>query len=310
MKKSVCIWLAAALLLCGCGSAPRKSADVSFSEGRRAASASAWGIFGKDPLAFVDAPCQIGNAEDSAPYVVLNKFLKVDKPYLAFTSDWRCDRDAENTYYNVHSWYDADDDAYNSIKPGSGYTGFQNVNGGHLAILSMWAVPGCEPVVEYAKKGSRIEPFSGEGVGTKVLIPYNWKVGKWYTNCIQTRNEGDTTYYDLFVRPEGGKWELLATISIALPELGMNWDCSFLEDFTYNGLERADSFRNITATLADGTSAVPETISLNAYNNNTFEIANEARNCSFSAKDGVISLRACKETIVDTCMFPAQLDTY
>ena len=90
----------------------------------------------------------------------------------------------------------------------------------------------------------------------------------------------------------------------------MNWDCSFLEDFTYNGLERADSFQNMTATLADGTSAAPEMILLNAYNNNTFEIANEALNCSYSAEDGVISLRAGKDAIVDTCMFPAQLDTY
>lgn len=307
--KKLSILLAIALLLCGCGSTPRENAALP-SGSRRAVSAPALRIFGRDPLAFVDLPFQQGKMEDSAPYVVLNKFFKTDKPYLAFTSDWRCDADAENTYYNVHSWYDAEDDAHNGIKPGSGYTGFQNVNGGHLAILSMWAVPGCEPVVEYAKKGSRIEPFSGEGVGTKVLIPYNWKVGKWYTNCIQTRNEDGKTYYDLFVRPENGKWELLATISIDLPELGMNWDCSFLEDFTYNGLERADSFQNMTATLADGTSAAPEMILLNAYNNNTFEIANEALNCSYSAEDGVISLRAGKDAIVDTCMFPAQLDTY
>ena len=181
--KKLSILLAIALLLCGCGSTPRENAALP-SGSRRAVSAPALRIFGRDPLAFVDLPFQQGKMEDSAPYVVLNKFFKTDKPYLAFTSDWRCDADAENTYYNVHSWYDAEDDAHNGIKPGSGYTGFQNVNGGHLAILSMWAVPGCEPVVEYAKKGSRIEPFSGEGVGTKVLIPYNWKVGKWQTNKI------------------------------------------------------------------------------------------------------------------------------
>lgn len=48
-----------------------------------------------------------------------------DNEYDAICVDWYCEEDAENTYWAVHNW-------------NSGYAGFQNKDGKHVILLSLW----------------------------------------------------------------------------------------------------------------------------------------------------------------------------
>lgn len=260
----------------------------------------------EDPLAFLDIPQREGNREDSAPYVTMTEFFEMDKPYKEFSIDWRCDQDAINTYFNVHSWYAADDAAFNGIKAGSGYAGFQNVNGGHIIIFSLWEAEGINPTVEFSKKGSRISNFDGEGSGTNIKIPYDWQTGKWYTLSVRAGSEGQKTYYDLMICPEGGKSEILATMSLPVAGMGFPYDMTFLEDYTFNGLERADSFRNITAVTGDGNTIHASQIYFSECSDKWQEVANQSLKCTYTiSAEHVISLRASGTRLTEQNMFPA-----
>lgn len=259
-----------------------------------------------DPLAFVDLPISMGDVDHSAPYVTIAEFWENDGPYSEFSADWRCDKDALNTYFNVHCWYKAANQQFQGINFGSGYTGFQNVNGGHLIIFSMWETAGMVPDVAYCKKGARSEKFYGEGTGMKICLPYDWKVGIWYTLHVKAETIGVKTFYSLYASEEGAKEVLMATISFPKANLGMPSNVSFLEDFTYNGLERAHSLRKIQAVTMNGRKKIPKQYALYEYDSKMFRVQNQSLKCTYSrSMTGVISIRSSGRKMVNKSMFPA-----
>lgn len=253
-----------------------------------------------DPLAFLDIPVYELNEADSAPYVQVTTFWADDSPYTTLYSEWRCDLDAENTYYNVFSFYEPD-------TPGSGYAGFQNVNGGHIAIFSMWDAPGCRPTVEYCMEGGRSVDFGNEGTGASVRVPFNWEEGQWYAMLIDCESRNGKTYYTCYVQPLGGVWVVIGQISFPVEGLGIHSNTFFLEDFTFNGLERGESIRNILA-VKDGSSVTPPMLAAYHYDSKYFHVANSSLRCTISQPEpGMISIRSAGWDIADKQAFPATL---
>lgn len=261
-----------------------------------------------DPLFFLDLPCCEGDVNNSAPYVQVIEFQKDGGPYSEFSADWRCDQDALNTYFNVHCWYSASNNQFENIGMGSGYTGFQNMNGGHMILFSMWETCGLIPEAVFYRNDARCEKFYGEGTGIKICIPYNWKVGTWYTLKIKAETMGAQTYYSLYVSCEGEKEVMLATISFPKPGLGMPSNLSFLEDFTYNGLERAHSLRKMQAVTMKGKKKTPKMCYLTEYDSKMFRVRDQSLRCSYTKSlTGVISVRSSGKQLVKKSVFPTWL---
>ncbi len=151
--------------------------------------------------------------------------------YDVISVDWYCDEDALNTYWAVHNWE-------------NGYAGFQNKDGNHVLLLSLWDLPdGTNPTIEYVLDGTNGN-FGGEGTGKQVFTNYNWEVGKWYSMCIQLSSDNNKTYYTQYVREENDDW--LKTAVISYPVVGDRFYGSsmFQEDFTFNNLSRSCGLRN------------------------------------------------------------------
>lgn len=261
-----------------------------------------------DPLSFLDVPIFEEDVNHSAPYILISQFGKEDGPYREFSVGWRCDQDALNTYFNVHSWYTAANERFEGIGLGSGYTGFQNVNGGHMVLFSMWETAGLVPEAKYYIPGGRSERFYGEGTGVKICIPYEWKVGIWYTVRVSAETKGQETYYVLYIAEKGKKEEMLAVISFPKAGLGMPANQSFLEDFTYNGLERAHSLCDFAAVTMDGKKIAPKQTILYEYDSKLFRVQNQSLKCTWKkSSSGVISIRSSGHPLTDKSQFPAWL---
>ena len=100
--------------------------------------------------------------------------------YDAISVDWYCEIDAEGTYWAVHNW-------------DTGYAGFQNLDGKHVILLSLWDLPGgIKPTIEYALNGQKGE-FGHDGTGKQVFTEYEWECGKWYTMCIKMEIQSNKT---------------------------------------------------------------------------------------------------------------------
>lgn len=260
----------------------------------------------ENSLSFLDASLLEGNVKNSAPYIVVVQFWEKNGPYTEFSADWRCDQDALNTYFNVHSWYSASNRKYEGIGLGSGYTGFQNVNGGHLVLFSMWETDGLVPEVKYCIPGSRSEQFYGEGTGRKIYIPYDWKTGAWYTVRVRAQTEGQETYYSLYIAEKGKDEQMLAVIGFPKAGLVMPHNLSFLEDFTYNGLERGQSLCNFSAVTMSGLRVSPEQMYLYEYDSKRFRVKNRSLKCKWQkSPSGVISVRSSGQPLTGKCQFPA-----
>ena len=189
---------------------------------------------------------QAGNPAKGAPYMVAQVLAPTGVRYDLVEGQWLCTDAAEATYYCLHSWYTAAS-GFTGIADGSGYAGFQVLNGKPWAILSLWSTEHGKPTIEYAPAGSVAEPFGGEGAGLHVLTPYPWRTGQWYVMRVQARTVGARTCYELWVHPEGGAWQKLAAISFPRPGLGFLWDCFFLEDWVGNDCLRSCRLRGYYA---------------------------------------------------------------
>lgn len=246
-----------------------------------------------------------GDESNSAPYVVVASFWEEDRPYKSICTDWRCDIDAPNTYYNVHNWVNYEGQ-YQNVQSGSGYTGFQNINGKHVIIFSLWGNEKGIPNVEFSQKDAYVDTFQGEGTGMKVITPYDWKVNTWYSLKVQAGTEGGYTYYDLLVKESGKDWKIIATIRFPEPNLGFPYDLSFLEDWTYNGYKRGHSLRNITVTRQSGETIQAEQVYVYHYNSKSFkEEKNKSLKCTYSCPEkGVISIVSSGQKLTNSQQFP------
>lgn len=160
--------------------------------------------------------------------------------YNAMTVDWYCEKDAENTYWAVHNWDD-------------GYAGFQNKDGKHVLLLSLWdRNDGKTPTIEYVKSGESGD-FGNEGTGKHVFTNYDWKIGKWYTMLIQTWDENGKSYIGQWVSEENGEWTKTAVISYQLSSYTFTMDSMFQEDFTFNNLLRKCRLKNAFGRTNDST---------------------------------------------------------
>lgn len=163
-----------------------------------------------------------------------------DNEYDAICVDWYCEEDAENTYWAVHNW-------------NSGYAGFQNKDGKHVILLSLWDLDdGTTPTIEYVRDGLNGN-FGGEGTGKQVFTNYNWGVGKWYSMCIQVSSDSKKSYYTQYVKEENSEWIKTATISY--PRTGDYFTRSsiFQEDFTFNNLSRSCRVKNACGRIYGAT---------------------------------------------------------
>lgn len=239
---------------------------------------------------------------NSAPYVMVGEFWKETGPYKEFSADWRCDIDSENTYYNVHCWYDEDK---NGATSGSGYAGFQNVDGEHVIIFSLWGSKEGSPNVEFKKKNARENTFTNEGCGKNVITPYNWKTNTWYSMKVTLGTEGGYTYFDLRVKEQGKDWETITGMHFPKANLSMNGNTSFLEDFACNGKKRAHSLKNIQATTTKGKKLSINQVYLSHGDSKYFEKMNSTLKCTYSAKgDGIISIISSGKQLTNKQEFP------
>lgn len=145
--------------------------------------------------------------------------------------DWLCDKDAVNTYWAVHNW-------------SNGYAGFQNKDGKHVLLLSLWDLTdGTTPQIEYISHGENGD-FDGEGTGKQVFTNYNWQVGKWYSMRIQIDKAGNKTIYSQWIKEENSNWLKIAAISYENHEFPFTGVSMFQEDFTHNNKMRSCKMRN------------------------------------------------------------------
>lgn len=187
-----------------------------------------------DPLPLVSEPLP-----RHAPNMYVDWDLG-DKNYDVLSVDWYCDIDSENTYWAVHNW-------------AGGYAGFQNLNGKHVLLMSLWDLEdGTTPTVEFALDGKN-GAFGGEGTGKQVFTNYSWKTGVWYTMRVQIYADATTgkTYFEQWVKEEGGDWLKTAVISYPSGEHIIDIDSVFMEDFVFNNLQRACRLRNAYGRTTD-----------------------------------------------------------
>ena len=244
---------------------------------------------------------------DMAPYLIATYANPPEgTTYDVLCIDWKCDIDARDTYWCTMNWYNASSGNFTGIVDGSGYAGFQNVGGTHKVIMSIWDTSRGKPTIEYSKTGSTAGRFGGEGTGVQVLTDYPWKAGVWYTMWIQARTENGKTFYDQFVKPEGGSFECIASISVPIPDLGFTWACAFQEDWLYNNYYRSCYLRNAkTGEIQEKTGKVSLT------DQNTYEVRNTAGkaegesnvryNCDFAAAEGGLWMQSGGSDYTEKC---------
>ena len=152
--------------------------------------------------------------------------------YDIISVDWCCVKEAKNTYWAVHNW------------PG-GYAGFQNADGSHVLLMSVWdGDDGGKPTIEYVLGGKNGD-FGGEGTGKQVFTNYNWKVGTWYTMQIRAvvDEKNNVTHFEQWIRERGGAW--LKTAVISYPAVRrFNGTSMFMEDYTFSNHERSCKLNN------------------------------------------------------------------
>lgn len=160
-----------------------------------------------------------------------------DNEYDIISVDWYCERDALNTYWAVHNW-------------DCGYAGFQNKDGNHVLLLSLWDLAdGTQPEIEYVLDGQN-GTFDGEGTGKQVFTNYAWKADTWYTMCIKMSISDDKTYYEQYIKEEGGEWLKTAVISYPVAGKWFYGSSMFQEDFAFNNLMRSCRLRNACARVS------------------------------------------------------------
>lgn len=168
-----------------------------------------------------------------APNMYVNWSFRGDSDVLSV--DWYCEDDGKNTYWAVHNW-------------DGGYAGFQNKDGKHVLLMSLWDLGTITPTIEYARGGKKVE-FGGEGAGKQVFTDFNWKKKTWYTMRIQYWTTGKKTYYAQWIREEGGDWEKTAVISYPVVRPAFRSNSMFQEDFVFNNVLRSCRLKNSYARL-------------------------------------------------------------
>lgn len=180
-------------------------------------------------LSFLTSPAYAINEPRHAPNMYINWVS--NQSFDAVDVDWLCDQDATNTYWAVHNW-------------SNGYAGFQNKDGEHVLLLSLWDLPdGTSPQIEYVSDGQNGN-FGGEGTGKQVFTNYNWQVGKWYSMRVQIDKTDNKVIYSQWIKEENGDWLKTAAISYPNHEFRFNGVSMFQEDFTFNNKIRSCKMRN------------------------------------------------------------------
>ena len=180
-------------------------------------------------LSFLTSTAYAINEPRHAPNMYIN--WASNQSFDAVDVDWLCDQDATNTYWAVHNW-------------SNGYAGFQNKDGKHVLLLSLWDLPdGTSPQIEYVSDGKN-GGFGGEGTGKQVFTNYNWQVGKWYSMRVQIDKIDNKVIYSQWIKEENGDWLKTAAISYPNHEFRFNGVSMFQEDFTFNNEMRSCKMRN------------------------------------------------------------------
>lgn len=149
-------------------------------------------------------------------------------------ASWRCEENALDTYWAVLHWP-------------FGYCGFQNVQGKHVLLFSVWNLDdGTKPKIEYTR-GKRYGIFDHEGEGLQSFMDYPWQTGVWYTMRVQEWREGNTTFLAHWVQEDKGPWELTTIYSYPVIYYFLTEPCSFQEDFTFNNEVRSCRIKDVYA---------------------------------------------------------------
>ncbi|MDO5734468.1 MAG: DUF3472 domain-containing protein [Eubacteriales bacterium] len=152
-------------------------------------------------------------------------------------ASWRCEENGLDTYWALLHWP-------------FGYCGFQNVQGKHLLLFSVWNLDdGTKPKIEFTR-GSKYGVFDHEGVGLQSFMDYPWKTGVWYTMRVQEWREANATYLALWVKEDKGPWELTTIYSYPGDYYFLTDPCSFQEDFTFNNEVRSCRIKDVFARNA------------------------------------------------------------
>ncbi|MGI6694334.1 MAG: DUF3472 domain-containing protein [Limnochordia bacterium] len=168
------------------------------------------------------------------PGIYIDWYGTAPDGYDVMQVDWYCQDPQYNTYWAVFNW-------------DKGYAGFQQRHDGRKLLMSLWDLDdGTQPDVEYAPYGL-YGSFDHEGSGSFAFTDYEWKEETWYSMRIQRWEEDGKTYYEQWVREEGGEW--LKTAVISYPAEGPRFRSNgmFQEDWEGNNLGRSCRLRNMYA---------------------------------------------------------------
>ena len=191
-------------------------------------------------LAMLAAPSSARAAE--TPGMVATMLGNTGVVYDIIEGQFKCVDRANGAYFAMHQSSELDS--------APGYAGFQFRDGRSWTIMSLWHTPTGSARIEYAPKDAIAHPFTGEGDGMQVLVPYKWDLGIWYTMRIQAVTVGGRTHFEQWVMPENGSWTKLAVISFSKPNLGFKLNRFFLEDFAHSGLQSSCQLRGYYARRA------------------------------------------------------------
>ena len=160
--------------------------------------------------------------------------------YDAYTIDWRCIDNADETYWAVHCW-------------DFGYAGFQlDLSGNKVLLMSLWDLDdGTKPVVEYFSSDYNYGDFTHEGSGAYVFTPYEWEVGTWYSMKVEISYANDSTYLTQYIKEENAEWQKTACISYPVYYEFHSPPASFQEDYCPNNLKRSCEIRNAGGRIMD-----------------------------------------------------------
>ena len=214
-------------------------------------------------------------ADGRSPYVATWLSTGKDARFDAYCVDFKSDHIPYGTYsclFNGYLDFSSLKEEYASVESDghiSLYGGLQQGAEGKPSnsILSFWDIyctdqQGNQVVIRpkqtYSVNGSEGTSFTGEGDGAHTLLPYEWKVGRWYRMLLQcgtSETTGNTTVDQWFQDLTTGKWTRMCTYDTGIKNSGFRGNVAvFSENFLkqYAGGVRSLEFTNMRIHTSQG----------------------------------------------------------
>lgn len=187
-----------------------------------------------------------------SPYVFGWYDLPADTRYTEYKVDFKAGHLPKGTYCCLGNWkmdYSALNRRYSKVWTESncvqGYAGFQNIEDGRkVSIMSFWDIF-CQDQAGNVTtiRPERIYPadiigssgFSGEGTGSRAIVPYHWEADHWYRmhiKCSTSQITGNTVVEQWVIDLETNSETLLCSYDLGVPKAAFIGQIAmFLENY-------------------------------------------------------------------------------